>query len=70
MSIEGRIDTLIEVGWDVLDSDFNPVALQRWRRRAAGCLIAVVGPDQTYTRRFDSFFAKAGKRNFLPPAAY
>ena len=55
MFIEGRIDDLIEAGWNVLDSDFDPVAFLRWRRSAFDYLTAMVGPDHVYTRRFESF---------------
>ena len=43
MSVEQRIDDLIEAGWGVLDSDFDPVAFQRWRRRAFDCLTPWLG---------------------------
>ena len=65
MSIERRIDDLIEAGWGVLDSDFDPVAFQRWRCRAFDCLTALVGPDHVYTRHFEKFARQGGKTDFL-----
>ncbi len=65
MAIDGRIDDLIEAGWGVLDSDFDPVAFQRWRRRAFDCLTALVGPDHVYTRHFENFVRQGGKRDLL-----
>ena len=65
MSTNGRIDDLIEAGWGVLDSDFDPVAFQRWRRRAFDCLTALVGPDHVYTRHFENFVRHGGKRDLL-----
>jgi hypothetical protein len=65
MSMEGRIDDLIEAGWGVLDSDFDPVAFQRWRRKAFDCLTAVVGPDHVYTRHFENFIRQGGKTDLL-----
>ena len=55
MSIEQRIEDVIEAGWGVLDSYFDPIAFQRWRRRAFDCLTAVVGPDHVYTRHLANF---------------
>ena len=65
MAIEERIDDLIEAGWGVLDSDFDPVAFQRWRRRAFDCLTALVGPDHVYTRHFENFVRQGGKTDLL-----
>jgi hypothetical protein len=65
MSVEQRIDDLIEAGWEVLDSDFDPVAFQRWRRRAFDCLTEMVGSDHVYTRQFASFVRQGGKTNLL-----
>jgi hypothetical protein len=65
MSIEGRIDDLIEAGWGVVDSDFDQVAFQRWRRRAFECLAAAVGPDHVYTRQFERFVRQEGEADLL-----
>lgn len=65
MSTDGRIDDLIEAGWWVLESDFDPVAFQQWRRRAFDCLTAMVGPDHAYTRNFERFVRQEGKADLL-----
>jgi hypothetical protein len=65
MSVEDRIDDLIKAGWGVLDSDFDPVAFQRWRRRAFDCLTAMVGPEHAYTRHFANFVRQGGKTGLL-----
>jgi hypothetical protein len=65
MAIDGRIDELIEAGWGVLDSDFDPVAFQRWRRSAFDCLTALVGPDHVYTRHFENFVRQGGKPGLI-----
>jgi hypothetical protein len=65
MSIEGRIDDLIEAGWDVVDSDFDPVAFKRWRRRAFECLAAAVGPNHVYARHFERFVRQEGEADLL-----
>jgi hypothetical protein len=65
MSVEQRIDDLIEAGWNVLDSDFDPVAFQRWRRRAFDCLTAMVGPEHVYTRHFENFVRRGGQTELL-----
>ena len=69
MSIETRIDDLIEAGWDVLDSDFDPAAFQRWRRSAFDCLTAMVGPDHVYTRHFEKLVRQDGKTDLLAVGA-
>ncbi len=65
MSIEERIDDLIEAGWGVLNSDFDPGAFQRWRQRAFDCLAAMFGPDHVYTRHFENFVRQGGKVELL-----
>jgi hypothetical protein len=65
MSVEQRIDDLIEAGWGVLDCDFDPVAFLRWRRRAFDCLTAMVGPDHVYTRHFENFVRQGGRTDLL-----
>jgi hypothetical protein len=65
MSVEQRIDDLIEAGWGVLDSDFDAVAFQRWRRRAFDCLTAMCGPDHVYTRHFERFVRQEGEADLL-----
>ena len=52
MSIERRIDDLIEAGWGVVASDFDPIAFHHWRRSAFDCLTAMFGPDHVYTKHF------------------
>ena len=61
MSFGARIDELIEAGWGVLESDFDPVAFQHWRRRALDCLTAMVGPDHASTRRFQHLVEHGGE---------
>lgn len=65
MAVDGRIDDLIEAGWGVLESDFDPVAFQRWRRSAFDCLTAMFGPDHVYTRHFEKFVRESGKTDLL-----
>jgi len=52
MAVEARIDDLIEAGWSVLDSDFDPISFHRWRRSALNCLNDTLGPDHYYARHF------------------
>ena len=65
MSIERRIDDLIKAGWGVVDSDFDPVAFQRWRRSAFDCLSAMFGPDHVYTKHFEKLVRQGGKTDLL-----
>jgi hypothetical protein len=43
---------LIEAGWDVLKSDFDETAFQKWRREAFQCLTEMLGPKHPYTNYF------------------
>ena len=68
MSIERRMDDLIEAGWGVLDSDFDPIAFQHWSEglsiASPPCLDRIMFTPDISKISFD----KAGKRTFLPPA--
>jgi hypothetical protein len=52
MALEKQIDTLIEAGWGVIESDYDEEAFHVWRSRAVECLTSLVGVDHAYTRRF------------------
>jgi hypothetical protein len=53
MSVDHRIDDLITAGWYVLDSDFEPAALQNWRVKAFHCCDALLGSHHVTTRHFE-----------------
>ena len=61
MATEESIDDLIEAGWCVLDSDFDPIAFHRWRRSAFHCLTDMLGPDHYYTRHFGNLLRQGEK---------
>jgi hypothetical protein len=65
MQIERKIDELIKAGWDVLDSDFDPIAFQHWRVKAYECLSAMCGPDHVYTKYFEQFVQQSEKTDTL-----
>ena len=65
MSIERRIDDLIEAGWGVVNSDFDPIAFHHWRRSAFDCLTAMFGPDHVYTKHFEKLVRQGGKTDIL-----
>ncbi len=52
MCVEERIDSLLEAGWYVLESGFDPRAFAHWRREARDCIAALAGPDDAATRHF------------------
>jgi hypothetical protein len=59
MSTTGDLDDLIEAGWHVLDSDFDPAAFHHWREQASICLEALLGRNHPYTQSLKSFEAEA-----------
>ncbi|MEJ2718397.1 MAG: hypothetical protein P8182_14890 [Deltaproteobacteria bacterium] len=52
MSLDKRIDSLIEAGWNILHTDFDKTAYRMWKQRAHDCFTALLGPDHPYTSRF------------------
>lgn len=65
MATEQRIDDLIEAGWKVLESNFDLVAFQQWRRRALDCLTVVVGTNHVYTKHFVNLVQQQGASDLL-----
>ncbi|MFH1116760.1 MAG: hypothetical protein V1792_22820, partial [Pseudomonadota bacterium] len=68
MSAEARITDLIETERDVLESDFDPIALDQWRHRAFVCLTETLGPDHGYTRQFENYVRQGVKTDLLVSA--
>jgi hypothetical protein len=65
MKAENQIDGLIMAGWRVVDSDFDPVALNHWRLQAFHCLTAMFGPGHVYTKYFGHFVKESHRTNIL-----
>jgi hypothetical protein len=65
MTGEQRIDDLINAGWHVLETDFDVVAFQHWRKLVSDCLDTLLGPDHTYTQYFEDYVQKPEKINLL-----
>lgn len=62
------IDELIDAGWQVLESDFDPVAFMRWRRRAFDCVVVLLGPDHPYAQFFQEFVNEENRGSLLTGA--
>jgi hypothetical protein len=62
------IDELIDAGWQVLESDFDPVAFMKWRRRAYECVVALLGPDHPYALFFEQFVSQDNRGSLLTGA--
>ncbi len=65
MTVEQRIDDLIEAGWHVLDSDFDATAFADWRMKALDCVTALLGSSHTYTCYFRDFVEEAETESVL-----
>lgn len=65
MLAEKRIDDLIEAGWRVLETDFDPRAFQVWRSRAFDCLTVLLGSKHAYTLRFADYVRQAERMDAL-----
>ncbi len=44
--LEKKLDKLIEAGWNVLKTDYDPIALREWREQACECMSDLLGPDR------------------------
>jgi hypothetical protein len=65
MTVEQRVDNLIEAGWNLLDSDFDLSAFADWRRKALDCVAALLGPSHAYTSYFRDFVDEAETKSLL-----
>jgi|SRR5208283_1502168 len=65
MTVEQRIDDLIESGWHVLDSNFDATAFAYWRRKALDCVTVLLGPSHTCTCYFRGFVEEAETESLL-----
>ena len=63
--VERTIDELIEAGWYVLESDFDPRAFVQWKIRALECVECLMGPDHPYTQYFNSFVLRPATIDLL-----
>ena len=55
MVVPRMVDDLIEAGWYVLESDFDPRAFSEWKAKAFECVHAMMGPSHPYTQYFKAF---------------
>lgn len=62
---ESLIDSLIEAGWHVLDSDFDETALRNWRELALTCLTDLLGSDHIYVQQFTGWVRQREKLNLM-----
>jgi len=65
MSSEQALDDLIEAGWRVIESDFEPDAFLTWRKRALDCVMILVGPDHPYAKFFNAFVVHEARNSLL-----
>ena len=63
--VERTIDELIEAGWYVLESDFDPRAFVQWKLRALECVECLMGADHPYTQYFNSFVTRPASTDLL-----
>jgi hypothetical protein len=68
MSVEERIIELLEAEREALESDFDPIMLGHWRRRAFNCLTEMLGPNHVYTRQFGNYVQQGAKTDLLVSA--
>ncbi len=65
MPIEQEIDSLIEAGWIILNSDFSEIAIQKWRIQALKCLMLLCEPNHPYPEYFRNQISEANTGNAL-----
>ncbi|MBI5572060.1 MAG: hypothetical protein HY914_19105 [Desulfomonile tiedjei] len=59
------LDDLIRTAWDVIDSDFDPRAIYRWRKQAIEFLDDHLGPNHYYTQCFRQNIEETEQKNLL-----
>lgn len=52
MYVDKRLEDLIEAGWHVVDTEFDPNALYFWKKKAADFLSDFLGPEHVFTKEF------------------
>ncbi len=62
---ENRITEMILASWSLVESNFDPVGFQDWRRKAFECLMTMLGPDHIYTKYFQQFVRQRDSRDVL-----
>ncbi len=65
MSVEKRIDNLIEAGWYVLDSGFDTEAFANWRRCALDCVTVLMEPDHNCAAYFERCVEDTERGNLI-----
>ena len=68
MCVNKALDDLIEAGWQVIESDFDPDAFVQWRKRALDCVAVLMGEDHPYTQFFDEFVSREVRDSLLTGA--
>jgi hypothetical protein len=68
MQTHDRIDRLIETGWNVLETDFDPVAFHDWRVQAYEYLHAELGPEHPYTQNLQDYLMLDRTKSLLAVA--
>jgi hypothetical protein len=63
--LEQQLDELIEAGWNVLETDFDPVAFIRWKEKAVSCLATLLGPEHHYTTNFSDYVSAETNKSVL-----
>lgn len=58
---EKAFKALVEAGWNVVESGFEPSAFLEWRRNAHSCLTSMLGEDHSHTRHFAEYSWQTGK---------
>ena len=60
-----EINSLIDAGWRVIESDFSEEAFIKWRKEALKCLTLLCGPQHPYTDLFESKILEAARKDIL-----
>ncbi len=65
MPMNSQIDTLIEAGWQVLESNFSEAAFRKWRKEALKEVALLYGADHVYTDYFQTRVEESEAGNVL-----
>ena len=49
MHLDEQLESLVRAGWNVIESDFDAIALTTWRREASACINVLTGSAPTHS---------------------
>lgn len=65
MYADRTIETLMETGWHILETDFDDAKSLQWKNRIHDWLVTLLGSEHVYCQRLKSLLSEHGPRGIL-----